>query len=136
MNVFEQFNTVGKMMMPKIRKLANHTLSQSVPQSVVQAMQVYLKVFMGEVVEEARRVQIEWQAASDEFPDKTPVPADASLQDRTKEEWRGPLLPDHIREAVRRMKKNRNGGAAGFKGVSLAGKERTIPRMGGRRLFR
>ncbi|KAK1065164.1 hypothetical protein LTR12_013273 [Friedmanniomyces endolithicus] len=49
---------------------------------------------------------------------------------------RGPLLPDHLREALRRYKKRRVGGPVGFTGLSLEGRENTAPRMGGRRLFR
>jgi transcription initiation factor TFIID subunit 11 len=49
---------------------------------------------------------------------------------------RGPLLPDHLREALRRYKKRRGGGSVGFTGLSLEGSANTAPRMGGRRLFR
>jgi len=134
--VYDAFIHVGRTLIPRIRKLANHTLSQSVPQGVVSAIGSYLKVFLGEVIEEARRVQIEWQAVEEKFPDGTKIPEDATLKDRIKPEWRGPLTPDHLREALRRIKKDRIGGAGGFQGVSLMGKERTAPKMGGRKLFR
>ena len=49
---------------------------------------------------------------------------------------RGPLLPDHLREALRRYKQKRAGGPIGFTGLSLDGRENTASRMGGRRLFR
>lgn len=49
---------------------------------------------------------------------------------------RGPLLPDHLREALRRYKKARKGGTVGFTGLSLEGREVAAARMGGRRLFR
>lgn len=49
---------------------------------------------------------------------------------------RGPLLPDHLREALRRYKKRRAGGPVGFTGLSLEGRENTAPRMGGKKLFR
>jgi transcription initiation factor TFIID subunit 11 len=49
---------------------------------------------------------------------------------------RGPLLPDHLREALRRYKKARKGGTVGFTGLSLEGREIAASRMGGRRLFR
>lgn len=48
----------------------------------------------------------------------------------------GPLTPDHLREALRRYKKDRQGGSAGLAGLSLGGKERVASRVGGRRLFR
>jgi len=52
-------------------------------------------------------------------------------------EWhRGPLLPDHLREALRRYKKRRTGGTVGFTGLSLEGRENTAARMAGRRLFK
>lgn len=49
---------------------------------------------------------------------------------------RGPLLPDHLREALRRYKKSRNGGTVGFTGISLERPEIAAPRMGGKRLFK
>ena len=49
---------------------------------------------------------------------------------------RGPLLPDHLREALRRYKKARRGGTVGFTGLSLEGREVAAARMGGRRLFK
>ena len=49
---------------------------------------------------------------------------------------RGPLHPNHLREALRRYKKARSGGTVGFTGLSLEGKEVAAPRMGGKRLFR
>ncbi|KAF2198632.1 hypothetical protein GQ43DRAFT_443166 [Delitschia confertaspora ATCC 74209] len=64
------------------------------------------------------------------------VPADAGLQDRLKMEDKGPLTPDHLREALRRYKRDRDGGGAGFAGLSLEGVERAASRMGGKRLFR
>lgn len=49
---------------------------------------------------------------------------------------RGPLLPDHLREALRRYKKAQYGGTVGFTGLSLVGKDNAAARMGGRRLFK
>jgi transcription initiation factor TFIID subunit 11 len=49
---------------------------------------------------------------------------------------RGPLLPDHLREALRRYKRSRSGGSVGFTGISLEGRDGVAPKMGGRRLFR
>jgi transcription initiation factor TFIID subunit 11 len=48
----------------------------------------------------------------------------------------GPLTPDHLREALRRYKKDREGAATGFLGLSLEGRENAAGRMGGRKLFR
>ena len=49
---------------------------------------------------------------------------------------RGPLLPDHLRESLRRYRKSRGGGTVGFTGISLERPEVAAPRMGGRRLFK
>ncbi|KAB2576754.1 putative ankyrin-like protein [Lasiodiplodia theobromae] len=65
-----------------------------------------------------------------------PIPPDTPLSERLAERDRGPLTPDHLREALRRYKKDREGGAMGFLGLSLEGRERTAGRMGGRRLFK
>lgn len=60
----------------------------------------------------------------------------ADLKERLREEDKGPLTPDHLREALRRYKRDREGGGAGFAGLSLEGPERTLARTGGKRLFR
>lgn len=78
------------------------------------------------------------------------APADEEVPEAVKELWaaagpekfvveerdRGPLTPDHLREAVRRYKKDRVGGSAGFGGNSLQGKDVAAAKAGGRRLFR
>lgn len=64
------------------------------------------------------------------------IPADAGLEERLKSCDKGPLTPDHLREALRRYKRDRDGGGAGFAGMSLEGVERTMARTGGKRLFR
>ena len=53
-----------------------------------------------------------------------------------EERDRGPLTPDHLREAWRRYKKDRDGGASGALGLSLASRETVAARAGGRRMFR
>lgn len=64
------------------------------------------------------------------------VPKDTPLADRLKECDKGPLTSAHLREALRRYKRDREGGGAGFAGLSLEGPERTLARTGGKRLFR
>ena len=77
------------------------------------------------------------QTSSQSTLDSPLHPGGASaLQTSIQECDRGPLLPDHLREALRRYKKGARGGGAGFTGYSLEGKTGTAARMGGRRLFR
>ncbi|KAF1958268.1 hypothetical protein CC80DRAFT_490871 [Byssothecium circinans] len=64
------------------------------------------------------------------------VPKETPLEERLKECDKGPLTPGHLREALRRYKRDREGGGAGFAGLSLEGPERTLARTGGKRLFR
>jgi transcription initiation factor TFIID subunit 11 len=64
------------------------------------------------------------------------IQEDASLQERLKQSNKGPLTPAHLREALRRYKRDRDGGGAGFAGMSLEGVEKTMARTGGKRLFR
>jgi len=64
------------------------------------------------------------------------ISKDAALQERLKQCDKGPLTPAHLREALRRYKRGREGGGAGFAGLSLEGPERTLARTGGKKLFR
>ncbi|KAF2194964.1 TAFII28-domain-containing protein [Zopfia rhizophila CBS 207.26] len=67
-----------------------------------------------------------WKEVGEETP----------LSERLKMTDKGPLTPAHLREALRRYKRDREGGGAGFAGLSLEGAERTAGRLGGKRLFR
>jgi hypothetical protein len=51
------------------------------------------------------------------------IQEDASLQERLNQSNKGPLTPAHLREALRRYKRDRDGGGAGFAGMSLEGVE-------------
>ncbi|KAJ9629780.1 hypothetical protein H2203_002161 [Taxawa tesnikishii (nom. ined.)] len=51
-----------------VRRLTNQTLSQSVPGTVVQAINSMTKLFVGELVDRAKQVQEEWIAASEKLP--------------------------------------------------------------------
>lgn len=117
-----------------VRRLTNQTLSQSVPGTVVTAISAYTKVFAGEIVDRALRVQMEWTAAR--LAAESGGEADGQGHVKVEEHDLGPLLPDHIREALRRYKADREGGVVGFTGMSLEGRENTAVRNGGRRLFR
>ncbi|EEB08151.1 transcription factor TFIID complex subunit Taf11 [Schizosaccharomyces japonicus yFS275] len=65
-----------------VKKLANQILNQSVTPNVAIVISGFSKVFIGEIVELARKVQDDWGDS-------------------------GPLAPDHLREAYRRYKHNR-----------------------------
>ncbi|GAB7347091.1 hypothetical protein MBLNU459_g3222t1 [Dothideomycetes sp. NU459] len=124
----------------KVRRLTNQTLSQSVPASVVTTINSYTKIFVGELVDRAREVQKEWLAAAETLPtgdkNEEAFGKDGEGEPKVRERDRGPLLPDHLREALRRYKGGREGGTVGFTGLSLEGRENTSVRNGGRRLFR
>lgn len=123
-----------------VRRLTNQTLSQSVPVGVVNAIAAYTKLFAGEIVDRAREVQKEWVAAAEKLPtgDKNDEAfgKDGEGEPKVRERDRGPLLPDHLREALRRYKAGCEGGTVGFTGLSLEGKETAAARNGGRRMFR
>lgn len=65
-----------------IRKLINHVLQQSCTPNIVVAVRGLAKVFVGEIVESARQVQVEGK-------------------------HHGPLAPDDVREAYRRYKSDK-----------------------------
>lgn len=85
-----------------------------------------------------------------ESPKSTTAPTTAPLVEPTQDLYdganphRGGLLPDHLREAVRRYKADGEGGGTGFGGYSFSNlgvKGEAVPRLGmgsggGRRLFR
>lgn len=134
--LYEQYRRV-KLPIAAVRKLINHTLSQSVVKPIPISVQGAAKMFVGELIERAREVQVEEMCLKEKLPTGEEVPEEAGVKERTKERDRGPLLPDHLREALRRYKKDREGGSAGFLGASLGGGVmHTSARMGGRRLFR
>jgi len=134
--LYEQYRRV-KLPIAAVRKLINHTLSQSVVKPISISVQGAAKMFVGELIERARQVQNEQMVLRDRFPTGEMVPDGADIKERTKEMDRGPLQPDDLREALRRYKKDREGGSAGFLGASLGGGiVHASARMGGRRLFR
>lgn len=115
----------------------------------------YTKVFIGNLIERAREVQQQHANAEGALPSPTPPgtqdpPMDGGGESSgsfpnegppgtiKKNGDLGPLLPDHLREALRRYKRDGEGGGAGLAGVSLG---LGVPgsgaaRLGGKRLFR
>ncbi len=120
----------------------NQTLSQSAPATVILAVKSAAKVFAGDLIESARRVQSQWLEISVESQTGLPSPpAESEGDSRTgKEKRRGPLLPDHLREAYRRHMKEGNGGLVGELGLWQAqqhsGVERFGTKLGGKRLIK
>ncbi|KAL9103834.1 MAG: hypothetical protein Q9163_001154 [Psora crenata] len=143
----------------KLRKetITNFTLAQSVPAPVITTINGYTKMFIGTLIERAREVQQQW-AASEK---STPMPQGQQISiDRTEfhdhnlnshlafnegsgqpekqMRYLGPLLPDHLREALRRYKRDGEGSATGLTGFSigLGMPGSGSARLQGRRLFR
>ncbi|TPR06975.1 hypothetical protein CAN33_0025260 [Aspergillus niger] len=123
----------AKLRKETLRRIVNHALSQSVPASVVTTINGFTKVFAGEIIEKARTVQAE-------RPMSTPMgKKDVKLPPNPH---RGQLLPSHLREALRRYKRDGEGGGVGFSGLSMGnlGVRGSVTwsagSVGGRRIFR
>jgi transcription initiation factor TFIID subunit 11 len=116
----------------------NQTLSQSVPMPVILAVKSAAKVFAGEVIEEARKVQTQWLEASGE--DEVTIKTEDGGEVKEKETRRGPLVPDHLREAFRRFKIESSGSSVGQLGLwqlqQHSGVERFGVRVQGKRLMK
>ncbi|KAE9977725.1 hypothetical protein EG328_001852 [Venturia inaequalis] len=134
---YEKFRRV-RLRKESVRKLTNHTVSQSVPANIITAIGGIAKSFVGDLVDRALDVQIEWLAATTETWEGGPVAHDPAVKARIEQKNRGPLTPDHIREALRRYKKDNEGASAGFLGLSLEanGRENVAAKTGRKKLFR
>ena len=97
------------------------------------------KIFAGEIIELARRVQIQWLEAGDESQTGLPSPPSSDTEER-KERRRGPLTADHLREALRRYKLERKAGNVGLLGLAKQQNSSGVERFGlkalGRRLLK
>lgn len=162
-----------KLKQSTLKRIVNQTVSQSVTQNPLQAVQWVGKVFVGEIVELAREVQGEWAVgwvvAREEEGERRGWGKAREMEMEMREEGEGTmdgattptikptedlyaganphragLLPDHLREALRRYRANGEGGGVGFGGYSfgnLGVKGEAVPRLGmgngaGTRLFR
>lgn len=70
---------------------------------VSTAVKAVAKLFAGEIIEAARNVQGEWIAAG-EPQSELPTPPPSADEDGEAWARRGPLRPDHLREAWRRYR--------------------------------
>jgi transcription initiation factor TFIID subunit 11 len=128
----------------------NQTLSQSVPAPVILAIRSVAKLFAGDIIESARKVQAQWissdetlkQEIKKKMEEMPTPPADipTAVMDEVKKLPVGPLEPDHLREAYRRYKLAGEGGSAGQMGLwhvqHQSGVERFATKAGGKRLFK
>lgn len=156
----------AKLRKETLRRIVNHALSQSVPASVVTTINGFTKVYAGEIIEKARTVQAQWadahdQSARAEFDEQqklansTTTESDATIKQEPGTQsqsprafvpppnpHRGQLLPAHLREALRRYKRDGEGGGVGFSGLSMGnlGVRGSVTwnagGVGGRRIFR
>lgn len=88
-------------------QVINTTVSQSVPPAITLAVKSVTKQFAGNIIEMARQVQAEWIVAGEIQADISPPQVLDPVQ------LRGPLRPDHLREAWRRYKSLGEGGGVG-----------------------
>ncbi|KAK9789151.1 hypothetical protein SCARD494_09350 [Seiridium cardinale] len=132
----------SKIQIGNIRKYINSVTSQSVAANIPQAMQVVCKLFLGDMVEEARRVQQEEIRAGvkqTDLPDEKEN--EEGISEESKHRRQPPLRPEHLSEAYRRWKRSGATGGSGGNTMHWSqqtrnGTERFAPRAGGRRIFR
>lgn len=93
------------------------------PAPVITTINGYTKTFIGHLIERARDVQEQWAEADAARSDPQLVP---------------PLLPDHLREALRRYRRDGGTQATGLTGssVGLGVAGTAVARTQGRRIFR
>jgi len=121
-------------------KLVNQTLSQSAPGSVILAVKSIAKIFAGEMVAGAVKVQKEWiESTGERQTTLSDAEHNEGIKDR-KEVRRGPLMPDHLREARRRYRAEREGGLAGqmdlYQAQAATGVERFGIKFNGKRMLK
>ncbi|CZT05910.1 related to transcription initiation factor IID beta chain [Rhynchosporium agropyri] len=123
-----------------VRRIVNQTLSQSVPPGVILAVKSATKIFAGEIIERARKVQSQWIEATGDSQTGLPSPTADGDTAKEKETRRGPLLPDHLREAFRRHMLEGDGGLVGQLGLwqhqQHSGVERFGVKVQGKRLLK
>ena len=115
-------------------QIVNQTLSQSVPASVILAIKSVTKVFIGEMIEGARKVQAQWDETDEEM---AVLPGS---DNKATKQLKAPLQADHLREALRRHKTAGEGSNTGQLGLwqlqQHSGVERFGTKVGGKRLMK
>jgi len=141
-------------------------VSQSVPANVVTAVRSVTKYLITDIIAKALRVQDEWIQANDEkqaggewpgmvlardgpevrasYEQQAKMTGEAVQRDASqhilKEPPKGPLRPDHVREAWRRYKASMQNNGAGsltlWNAQQHNGVERFPVRVGGKRVFK
>lgn len=117
------------------------------PPTVTLAIKSVSKYFIGELIEKAISVQGEWMNATGEkqseveFPPQNTDPTVRGDINRLSEkDKRGPLRPEHLREAWRQYKMSGESGWVGTQGLwheqQSDGVERFPVRTGGKRIFK
>ena len=108
------------------------------------AVKSVAKIYLGELIEGARRVQGEWIESTGEKQSDLPTPPPSSdengeTNNPARDDRRGPLRPDHLREALRRYRAGGEGGLVGMHNLwhvqQQTGADRFSPRNG-RRIFK
>jgi len=129
-------------------QIVNQTLSQSVPVNVILGIKTVAKVFIGDMIEGARKVQTQWDKFDEEgkkeikarIASKYPSPPVDDEDEEKISKRRGPLMPEHLVEALRRHRLSREGGSTGQLGLwqlqQHSGVERFGVKVGGKRLMK
>lgn len=107
---------------------------------MILAVKSVAKIYAGEIIERARKTQSQWLEASAESQTGLPSPPADADKPKEKETRRGPLLPDHLRESIRRYMLGREGALAGLLGLwqhqQNSGVERFGAKVMGKRLLK
>ncbi|KAF7547141.1 hypothetical protein G7Z17_g7930 [Cylindrodendrum hubeiense] len=133
-----------------VKRVVNATVSQSVPQNVSTAVKAVAKLFAAEIIEAARNVQGEWISAGEKQSDlPTPPPstndtvvdeeAAAAAAAAELDLKRGPMRPDHLREAWRRYRLSGESRGVGVQQLWHAQQNSGVDRFStrtGKRLFK
>jgi transcription initiation factor TFIID subunit 11 len=108
------------------------------------AIRSVAKLYAGDIIEEARRVQAEWIAntGEDQVPSGVPTPPPATNPDgseQPREDLVGPLRPEHLREALLRYQRENRGGGVGMQNLWHVQQQSGVERFSTRnrrRIFR